>query len=197
MHSKLLLVITAIFFTTGLLAQSSLEEKLEEIEGKVNEITITTDGKTHSFSGEEAEKLFKRIKRNHFAHDFVWVDAEDNGKTKKKIIIMDDDGDVEYEFKEGDAKVKIFKGDKFDKLENVEVGKKIKVELKDGNKKVTVTTTENGETKTETYEGEEADEYLEELEEENDFDIEMDFDDENDSDVKKIIIEKKKTEKKD
>ncbi len=65
------------------------------------------------------------------------------------------------------------------------------MEVEDGNKKVTVTTKENGEEKTEVYEGKEAEEYLEKMDAESDeFDIMKEK--ENGKKVKKIIIETEK-----
>jgi hypothetical protein len=79
-----------------------------------------------------------------------------------------------------------------------EMHKKVKVEIEDGNKKVTVTTHENGEEKTEVYEGNEADKYIKEMNEKHSGDIDMFIEkDVDDGKVKqkKIIIEKK-TDKK-
>ena len=68
------------------------------------------------------------------------------------------------------------------------LSKKVKVEIDDGNKKVTVTTKENGEEKIEVYEGEEADEYLDKMKSEhgNEMLIEID-EDGNHKKMKKIL----------
>jgi len=72
------------------------------------------------------------------------------------------------------------------------IQKKVKVEVEDGNKTVTVTTKENGEEKTEVYTGKEADEYIEKMKAENkDFDISVESKSDNKK-VKKIIIETNK-----
>ena len=70
--------------------------------------------------------------------------------------------------------------------------KRVKVEIENGQKKVTVTTKENGEEKTEVYE---ADEYLEKMKSEhgNEMLIEID-EDGSKKKIKKIIIEKEKKE---
>ena len=74
--------------------------------------------------------------------------------------------------------------------------KKVKVEIENGNKKVTVTTNENGEQNTEVYEGKEADEYIEKLKSEHK-DISISIDEDKDGKkVKKIIIETEKEERK-
>ena len=62
------------------------------------------------------------------------------------------------------------------------------VNEENGEKKVTVTTTENGETKTEVYEGDEADEYLKEHKKDKKFKIKIE-DGDSKKKVKKIIIE--------
>ena len=68
----------------------------------------------------------------------------------------------------------------------------MKIEVEDGNKKVTVTTRENGEEKTEVYEGTEAEEYIEKMKAENDdFDISIESKTDGKK-VKKIIIETEK-----
>jgi hypothetical protein len=74
--------------------------------------------------------------------------------------------------------------DKDDKLKTT---KKINVEVIDGVKKLTVTTKENGEEKTELYEGEEADKYLEKMEKDDLLKNEL-----KDGEKQKIIIKRKK-----
>ena len=72
------------------------------------------------------------------------------------------------------------------------IQKKVKVEIENGEKKVTVTTKENGEETTEVYEGDDAEEYIEKMKAENDeFNIEIKSDS-NGKKVKKIIIETEK-----
>jgi len=180
-----------LLFIANLSAQENLNEKLKKIDGSVDKITITADGKEYLFEGDDAEKLFQNMKSKS-SNSFVWNSSDDESG-KKKIIILDADGEgdeIEIE-SEGDDVV-IVKTDKdFDSISDG-IQKKVKVEVEDGNKKVTVTTKENGEEKSEVYEGKEADEYIEKMKAENkDFDISV----ESKSDgkkVKKIIIETNK-----
>jgi len=177
-----------ILFIANLSAQENLNEKLKKIEGSVDKITITADGKEFIFEGDDAEKLFQNMKSKS-GNSFVWNSSDDEAG-KKKIIILDTDGEGdEIEIESEDDNVVIVKtnGDFDDVSDGIQ--KKVKVEVEDGNKTVTVTTKENGEEKTEVYSGKEADEYIEKMKTENDdFDISV----ESKSDgkkVKKIIIE--------
>lgn len=185
---------TPLLFIANLNAQENLDEKIDKIDGSVQKITITADGKEYLFEGDEAEQLFKNIKRKS-SKSFVWNSSDDES-SKKKIVIIDGDGESkEIEIESDDENVVIVKtdGDFDDVTDGIQ--KKVKVEVEDGNKKVTVTTKENGEEKTEVYEGKEADEYIEKMKAENkDFDISI----ENKTDgkkVKKIIIETNEEEK--
>ena len=167
------------------IAQDNLNDKIDEITGKVDKITITADGKEYTFEGTDAEKLFKQMKQDH-TKSFVWNSSDDSGK--KVIILKTDDDEDEIEVESIDD-VYIVKSGK--DLSDVDEGmtKKIKVEVEDGNKKVTVTTNENGEETTEVYEGKEADEFIEKMKSEHG-DMNIQIDSEKDSKkVKKIIIE--------
>ena len=179
-----------LIFIANLNAQEKLNEKIKKIDGTVDKITITSDGKEYIFEGAEAEKLFKKMKSNK-SQSFVWNSSDDS--TKKKVIILDADSDedmIEVESRAENVVIIKTGGD----LDEVSDGiqKKVKVEVEDGNKTVTVTTKENGEEKTEVYSGKEADEYIEKMKADNkDFDISI----ENKADgkkVKKIIIETEK-----
>ena len=178
-------------FSTLLFAQD-VNEKMKDINGEVNKITITTEKGEYTFEGEDAVQLFKKMKSS--GNSFVWHSGEKDGK--KKIIFLDSDNEEHY--------IEVFGGDDEDVIvinEDIEgeidgMHKKVKVEIEDGNKKVTVTTKENGEEKTEVYEGNEADEYIEKMKEKHhgDMDIFIEKDTNGKVKKKKIIIEKK-TEK--
>ena len=174
-------------------AQEKLNDKISKIEEPVEKIVITSNGKDYTFQDEEAKELFNKIKKKP-SHNFSWTTSDSTNGKEKVYIIKTDDDDNEIEIEtEGENKI-IIKSDKdFDDLDNVEgIKKKVKVEVEDGNKKVTVTTKENGEEKTEVYEGKEADEYLEKMKSENkDLDISIDKDGKK---VKKIIIKTEKDE---
>jgi hypothetical protein len=190
---RLYTTIALIFFTSLLInanlnAQEKLNDKINKIDGEVQKITITADGKEYLFEGDEAAKLFEKMKSSK-SQSFVWNSSDDES-TKKKVIILDADGENEViEIESEDDNVYIIKKDK--DLDNVSDGitKKVKVEIEDGNKKVTVTTKENGEEKTEIYEGKEAEEYIEKMKAENkDFNISIE-ENKDGKKVKKIIIE--------
>lgn len=188
LNSMLVAVILFFMSSTGF-SQESLKEKLKQIKGDVDKITVTADGEEFTFEGKDAEKLFKKMKSGTKHHNSFFI--KDLGtKDSKKIFIKSDD----------DSNIIELTDDDFDWVDKDEDGfswfisddndgmtKKIKVEMEDGKKKVSVTTKEDGEEKTKVYEGKEADEYLEKMKAENkDFDIEF----KDGKTKKKIIIEK-------
>jgi hypothetical protein len=158
----------------------------------VNTITITAGDEEITFEGEEAKKLFKKIKASyHGVHSFYIKEDGDSSSTKK-IIIKSDGDETIYEFDEEHADHMVWFSDEGE-LENME--KNVKVEIEDGQKKVTITTKENGEEKTEVYEGAEADEYLEKMKSEHGNEMLMEIDEDGSTKkIKKIIIEKEKKE---
>ena len=170
------------------MAQNDLKDQLNEIDGSVDKIIILSDGEEYIFKGADAQKLFKKMKSSK-SKSFVWNTSDDRSM-KKKVVIVDTDGEQDViEIDGDDDDVFIVRTDQdFDSID-CGMTKKVKVEVEDGNKKVTVTTNENGEKTTEVYEGEEADEYLETMKSDNDkFHIEIDEDNDGKK-VKKIIIE--------
>jgi hypothetical protein len=177
-------------------AQEDLKDKLSKIEGHVDKITINAGGEEFTFEGEEAEKLFNKMQSStKSSNTFIVKMDEEGGDGTKKIIIKSGGGDEEvYEFKTHDGDHAVWFSDD-DNLQSLD--KKIKVEIKDGKKKVTVTTTENGEEKTEIYEGEEAEEYLDNMKSEHGHEMLIEIDEDgNHKKMKKIIIEKTETKDK-
>ena len=171
-------------------SQDNIDEKINKINGTVDKVTIIADGQEYVFEGDQAEQLFKKMK-NKSSHSFVWKTSDDES-TKKKVIILDADGENEtIEIESDDDNVFILKKDKDFNSVSDGMTKKVKVEIENGDKKVTVTTKENGEEKTEIYEGKEADEYLEKMKSEND-DLDIKIEKEDGKKVKKIIIETEK-----
>lgn len=170
--------------------QEDIKDKLSKIEGHVDKITISAGGEEFTFEGEDAEKLFNRMQSNTKSSNTFIVKIDEGGEGTKKIIIKSYGGDEEvYEFKTdgGDHAVWFSDDDCFHNL-----GKEIKIEIEDGNKKVTVTTKENGEEKTEIYEGEEAEEYLDKMKSEHGHEMLIEIDEDGEyHKMKKIIIEKK------
>jgi len=195
--TKVYLAFLPIFFLFGILgyAQEELEDKVKKIEGDVDKVTIVADGQEYTFEGDEAKSLFKKMKSGlSKSHSFMW--HSDDGEFEHhdgKLIFIDEDGNKKViEISEnGEDDIDIFVSKDFDMDEHHEMEKRVKVEIENGNKKVTVTKTENGEEITEVYEGEEADEFLKEMKSEhgNELLIEID-EDGNHKKMKKIIIEK-------
>ena len=179
---------TFSLFSTLLFAQD-LNEKMKDIDGKVNKITITTDKDEYTFEGDDAFRLFKKMKSS--GNSFVWHSGDKDGK--KNIVFLDSDNEEHHieVFGDNDEDVIIISEDSEGEMDGMH--KKVKVEIEDGNKKVTVTTKENGEEKTEVYEGDEADEYIEKMKEKYHGDMEIFIEKDKNSKVKKkkIIIEKK------
>ena len=176
-----------LIFTTSNYAQD-IDEQLKQIDGTIDKITVVSDGEEYIFEGEDAQKLFKRMKSSK-SQSFAWHTSDD-GSTKKKIVFVEKDGNKEVIELDGeDEDVFIIKSDDDFDWETDGTQKKVKVEIENGEKKVTITTKENGGETTEVYEGEEADEYIEKMKSENDdFDIEIKSDKDGKK-VKKIIIE--------
>jgi hypothetical protein len=112
--------------------EDPLKTKLEQIKGTIEKIIVKVDGKEIVFDSKESEKLAERFK----------------GKRIEKRIRISDDDDCMMNFvKDGN--------DKED-----EGRKKIKVEVTDGKKKITVTTTKDGKEETKVLEGEDAEKFL-------------------------------------
>ena len=194
MKLKFTFFILTLFFTLTIvksgIAQSDLEDQINKIDGRVDEIIISSDGNEYIFEGDDAEKLFKKMKSSK-SQSFVWNSSGDS--SKEKVIILDVDGEEDIiEVESGDDDIFIIKTDKdFDSVSNG-IQKKVIVEVEDGYKKVTVTTKENGEKTIEVYEGDEAEEYIEKMKAEN-MDLNISIDENKDGKkVKKIIIETEK-----
>jgi len=187
--------LTIIFtLTNTTYAQNNIDEQINKIEGSIDKITITADDKEYTFEGSDAEKLFKRMKK-YKSSSYVWHTSDDES-SHKKVVTVRKDGDKEIVELEGDDEdIFIVKSDDdFEWNSSEGMQKKVKVEVQNGEKKVTVTTKENGEETTEVYEGDEADEYIEKMKSENDdFNIEIKSEKDGKK-VKKIIIETEKEE---
>ena len=184
MKTKIITIQIGILFLFSilLLAQDkkSMKEKINNIEGDVTKIVITSDKGELTFEGDEAQKIFKRIKSPKMEKHIKWISDSDDE--------FEIDGDDVLIFKSEDGKKHIIKhkgkGDKMMMFMNDDFeGKKtIEVEIEDdsdesgGEKTVTVTTVENGEKKVETYKGKEADEYLDKMEDEGEIIIDIDTD---------------------
>jgi hypothetical protein len=146
-----------------------VKEKIKNIKGEIEKITITADGEEHVFSGEEAEELFKKLKSSKHKNISVKVLEGMDGNDKNIWVMKGDDDinlttiiedEIEFEFEE-------------DGEEGEKIKKEIKVEIEDGEKRVEVTTNKDGEEITEVFEGEEAEEFLKNSKHDKKFNIKI------------------------
>ncbi len=158
-NNKKLFVIAALvlfgLFSLSLFAQEKKDEldaRLKEIKGTVEKIIIKVDGKEIIFEGKDAEKIGESIKVSGKIHRMRWLSH------------IDEDFDLAH----GNAMMYKFHGDDFDWKHKEGGDKKIEIKIEDGKKKVTVTTTKDGEEETKTYEGEEAEKFIKEHEKNGD-----------------------------
>jgi hypothetical protein len=170
-------------------AQSDVKKMLKDINGKVDEIIIKSEGKEFTFRGDEAEELFSALKKDKQVKSFTFTTKDgkvfkDDSLTKK-IIIKNLDDDSEEE-------VLVFVDEDFDSddTEIKPIEKKVIVSGENDKKVVEVTTTENGKENIEIYEGKAADDYLEKMKSENENEVNVDVKVKDGKKVKKIIIEK-------
>lgn len=139
--SMIALIVLFGFLTVNVTAQEkdAVKSKLDDIKGNVEKVTIKADGKDVVFEGKDAEKLVKKLK-DRFEKKMIWV--SEDGDTNKNVMTYSFDNDKDFDVKAGN------------------MDKKVKVEIKDGNKKVTVTTMKDGKEETKVYEGAEAEKFL-------------------------------------
>ncbi|KAF0150555.1 MAG: hypothetical protein FD143_2558 [Ignavibacteria bacterium] len=133
--------------------EKETKDKLANLKGKIEKVTIKVDGKDVVFEGKEAEQIAKIAKAAGVIKALaVTTDEEDvtvSGK-KKKIKI----------YTSGGASCCVANTCEDIDLKKDGVQKKVKVEIKDGKKNVTVTTSKDGKEETKTYVGEEADKFI-------------------------------------
>ena len=190
---KVFTLLMFVFLFTALAnGQETLREKLTKIKSDVDKITITSSGEEVTFEGEEAQKLFDKMKANTKSINTFMIKEDGDSSGIKKIVIKSDGHTKTFEVKKGDDEHFVWLGD--DK-EISGIQKRVKVEIEDGQKKVTITTKENGEERTEVYEGTEAEEFLDKMKSEDEL-HETEFKSEDGKKVKKIIIEKEETKEK-
>ena len=127
------------------------KEKLADLKGKVEKVTIKVDGKDVVFEGKDAERIAKIVKATGESKAFVFSTDEDEAPGMKKRVKIYTSG--------GDSKFDVVTSDDFDWKADGDQ-KKVKVEIKDGKKNITVTTNKDGKEETKTYEGEEAEKFL-------------------------------------
>ena len=163
MRTKILTIQIFVLFLSAacVMAQkdNSVKDKLNNIKGEVNRIVISTDKGDVTFEGDDAKKIFKNMKTKKIR--WISEDVEERDFDGENIFIMRHGDDEDFDIIEGGQTVKV------------------EVEDKNGEKMVTVTTTEDGEEKVETFEGKEAEEYLENMEDDRDMIIDIDSDEDN------------------
>ncbi len=168
MKKMLLPVLILLIIPFLVNAQSDVHKMLKGIKGSVDEIIIKSDGKDYVFRGEEAEKIFTRLRLSSGKNVmFIHKDDDEHGEKKVKRIKVhvdsDEDEDLIWIDENGERKI-LDDDDLFEFHEDDTVidgnHKKIKVEIKDDSKKVTVTTIEDGIEKVEVFEGEDAEKYI-------------------------------------
>lgn len=142
---------------------------------------------------------------------FLTVTTNENGKKKIKVYTGKDADKYLKENKDKDVHHlkldKIKKGQKLIWVEKEEdsedndvgekIEKKIKVEDKNGVKTITVTTTENGKSRVKTYSGKDAEEFLDKMEKDMDFNIKFKGNNRAGKNIEKIIIMEKEKKDKD
>jgi hypothetical protein len=199
MKKVLLLSFLSLFTTVISFSQSSIKEKLKNIDGKIDEIIIKSDGKEYSFIGDEVDNLFNMIMKPHHPKHFKF-NFEDGkffkcDSSKKTIIIKDlnlNDDDIDIDNDDEDILIYLNDDNNLES-DDVNIQKKVIVNDQDGKKIVTVTTNEDGKETVQIYEGQAADEYLDKMRDEKEIKVKVDVDnDSNDKRIKKIIIEKNK-----
>lgn len=174
-----------------------------EVEDGVKKVTVTTtkDGeeKVETYEGEEADEFLDTMHKEHgmsiHGEDIMSLDADalikSGGDDDVYIIkkIIDEDGNIEIKVTTGeDGKHVIIYKDSDHDIDWItedfdgKVKKEVNVEVEDGVKTVTVTITEDGQKKVEVFTGDEADEYIEKMHDEEGMDAKM-------KKMKKIRIE--------
>lgn len=156
----IMIILTLGLFSMAIFAQEKDEtkSKLDNVKGKIEKLTIKADGKDVVFEGKDAEKLVSMLKSG----------------PRKEFTFQSKDG---KKMKMGGGNVVMFRSDDNDADEkNSENNKKVKVEVNDGNKKITVTTIKDGKEETKVYEGEDAEKFLKEENGMKHFNIKIDGD---------------------
>ena len=127
--------------------KSEFKNKIDQLKGKIDKVTVNVDGKDVVFEGKDAEKLVKIVKP----------------MAGKKMMWLHSDGE-DFEF-DGPGNAMMFHvSDDVDAAKG-EAKKKVQIEIKDGKKQVTVTTTDkDGKEEVKKFEGEEADKFIKEHE---------------------------------
>lgn len=160
---KLILILTLTFISvliSNIFAQSKeTKEKLKKIKAEVQKIIVVTDDGETVIEGEDAEKLFDKMTGNEMNLTVVSSDSKD----KKNLIFVTEDGGLHNMSDKHKMKFT------FEDSNEKGIEKNINVEIKDGEKIVTIKTKdEDGKETVKELKGEEAEKWLEENKTEND-----------------------------
>ena len=189
LHLLIVFMFSSLILTN---AQSEVDKMLKDIKGNVDEIVIKSEGKTYTYSGDEAQKIFSAIKKSKEVKSFTFTSEDGevfSGDSNTKKIIIKKRGD---DSDNDDSNVMVWiDGDSDSDEDDVQkIEKKVIVSTENDKKVVTVTTVENGEETTEIYEGKAADEYLDKMKSDDEIKVNVDVKVDDGKKVKKIIIEK-------
>ena len=193
MYKKTTLFLILSLFPMIAFTQSDVNKMLKDINGKVYEIIIKSDGKEYRFSGDEAETLFSAMQDNKKVKSFTFTTKDGKvfeGDSSGKKIIIKELGDNS---EDSNKQVIVFiDEDDFDSddTEIKTMEKKVIVSGEGDKKVVNVTINEDGKESIEVYEGKAADEYLEKMKSEKEIQVNVDVKEEDGKKVKKIVIEK-------
>src|SRR3989339_1033642 len=154
----IMIILILGLFSMAVFAQEKDEakSKLDNLKGKIEKLTIKADGKDVVFEGKDAEKLVKMLKNNQH----------------KGFMFRSEDGNM-MKMRGGNVMMLRSKDDDENDGEN---NKKVKVEVNDDGKKITVTTMKDGKEETKVYEGEDAEKFLKEENGMKHFNIKIDSD---------------------
>lgn len=143
------------------------KEKLKEIED-ASKIIITTESGNVVFEGKDAKALLKKMKSGSNLSKFKFFSSKDFGD-ENIMFFKGDSGEFEFDIlvEDEDNDFEWF-GD--------EDGERIEVRKEDGELKVIHKKNVEGKEETKTYEGEEAEKYLEELKKDKNIDFSWDDD---------------------
>lgn len=181
----ILFLASTLFFAQG---NKEMKEKLNNVKGEVNKIVVSTENGDVTFEGDEAKKLFKKMKSKTLHKNIEWIskDGHDFDSESDNVMIFKSDKGGKHiikEFKDSDN-VMIIKTDIDKDIELIDGNQIIQIEVEEeeenGEKTVTVTTNEDGEEKVETFKGKEADEYLEKTESDHNIFVDVEVDSDND-----------------
>ncbi len=160
-YFAILASLSFLFAAINLSAQNkkdnSWKSKLKQVKGDVQKIVITTEDGETTFEGQAAKEMLKRIKRESKREMKVeFIGDDDSDGENVYVIKVDYDEDGEHHL--GKDLVWVTESD--DDSLNASTKMKINVEVENGEKEVTVTTTKDGKEYVKTYKGKEADEFL-------------------------------------